>query len=78
MLLDLRHEECPVPTMKTLKALGQMSGSADGLTVVLDDAVCAADIPHHARRMGYQAETRLTGPSEWTIELVPGRKPESR
>lgn len=75
MHLDLRREECPVPTVKTVEALKSLRQAQEEVTVVLTDAVCAEDIPYQARRLGYQTETELTGDSEWTIHLVPARKP---
>lgn len=69
--LDLRGEECPVPTQRTVAALRDARGGERALVVVTDDAVCATDIPYEARRLGYAARTEVTAASEWTITLVP-------
>ncbi len=75
MFLDLRHEECPIPTVKTVDALKKLRRTApEEVTVVLDDAACAADIPYQAGRLGYVSETKVTGDSEWTIRLVPTQR----
>jgi TusA-related sulfurtransferase len=68
--LDLRGAECPLPTQRTVVALREAPGRQGALVVVTDDAVCAADIPYQARRLGYVARTEVTGISEWTITLV--------
>ena len=71
MELDLRGEECPIPTIKAVEAMKRLRGAPEALVVIVDDATCAADIPHQAGRSGYRARTRETGPSEWTITLEP-------
>lgn len=72
--LDLRGEECPVPTRKTIDALRGARARDEELVVVTDDAICAADIPYEAGRLGYAARTVLTAASEWTITLTPPRR----
>ncbi len=73
MELDLRGLECPIPTMDAIEALKGLKdkGSTEAVVVVLDDAVCAEDIPFQAGRLGYEATTEETGVSEWTIRLTP-------
>ena len=77
--MDLRGEECPVPTIKTVDAIKQLGRNEAGETVVvqLDDAVCASDIPYQAGTLGYSSKTIKTGDSEWEIILTPNasRKP---
>ncbi len=78
MRLDLRGEECPVPTLRTLAALRDARGGARQLVVVTDDAVCAADIPYAAGRLGYAARTEVTADSEWTITLHPASSGDAK
>ena len=77
--MDLRGEECPVPTIKTVDAIKRLGNNPAGETVVvqLDDAVCASDIPYQAGTLGYSSKTIKTGDSEWEIILTPNaaRKP---
>ena len=73
MHLDLRGPECPVPTIRTIDLLNSLKERQE-LVVVVDDAVCAADIPFQAGRTGYLASKEETGASEWTITLTPSRK----
>lgn len=71
MEIDLRGEECPLPTIKAVEAMKRLRGSGEELVVVVDDATCAADIPFQAGRAGFLATTEVTGDSEWTISLAP-------
>lgn len=73
MEIDARGLECPVPTQQAVAAMqsARASGKLETLVVQLDDAICAADIPHHARRLGFEARSeRMAGP-QWTITLRP-------
>ena len=72
MYLDLRGQECPVPTIKTVEAIKRLKENREGVVVVVDDATCAADIPFQAGQLGYVATREETGASEWTIRLEPG------
>jgi len=72
MELDLRGEECPIPTIKTMEILKQLDSKNEIVTVVVDDATCAEDIPYQAARLGYISETTVTAISEWTIKLRSG------
>lgn len=75
--LDLRGQECPVPTARTVAAL-RGADAPEALVVVLDDAICAADIPYHARRFGYDARTDVTAGAQWTITLTRAKKEARR
>lgn len=72
MFLDLRGEECPIPTVKSVEAIKGLNGSDETIVVVTDDAVCAEEIPYQAGQLGYIATSEETGTSEWTIRLEPG------
>lgn len=71
--IDARGLECPVPTQQAVDAmkLARESGTLATLVVQLDDAVCAADIPHHAQALGFDAETERANGPLWTITLRP-------
>ena len=73
MKLDARGEECPQPTERAVEAMRRLRerGQRETIVVITDDAVCAAEIPHQARAQGYEAASRSTGVSEWTITLRP-------
>jgi TusA-related sulfurtransferase len=72
MQIDARGLECPVPTARAVDAMrkARSQGLHEAIVVQTDDAVCAADIPHHARALGYIAESERAS-DEWTITLHP-------
>lgn len=76
--LDLRGEECPVPTLKAVAAMREARGRGEHIVVIVDDAICAADIPYEAGLLGYATRTELTADSLWTITITPGRTPGTR
>lgn len=73
MEIDARGLECPVPTQQAVEAMreARASGNLEVLVVQLDDAMCAADIPHHARALGFDAESERAKGPQWTITLRP-------
>ena len=72
MEMDLRGEECPLPTIKTIEAIKRLKEKGgETVTVMIDDAVCAADIPYQAGHLGYTVQSEVIGTSEWRITLTP-------
>jgi len=73
MEIDARGLECPVPTQQAVAAMkrARATGKLETLVVQLDDPVCAADIPHHARALGFDAESQREDGPLWTITLRP-------
>lgn len=73
MELDMRGEECPLPTVEAVRAMKQRraSGVRGPIVVITDDAVCAEEIRHQARMLGYAASSDATAPSVWRITLEP-------
>lgn len=51
--LDLRGLKCPLPTLKTRKALRTMT-EGERLTVLADDPMAAIDIPHFCNEAGHR------------------------
>lgn len=51
--LDLRGLKCPLPTLKTRKALRTMA-EGERLTVLADDPMAAIDIPHFCNEAGHR------------------------
>lgn len=49
--LDLRGLRCPLPVLKTRKALAAL-GDGDRLEVTTDDPLAAVDIPNLVREIG--------------------------
>ena len=71
--IDARGLECPIPTQRAVEAMkrARERGDLDALVVQTDDAICAADIPYHARSLGFEARSERTGKDVWTITLRP-------
>ena len=51
--LDLRGLRCPLPVLKTKKALAMLPAGAT-LTVLTDDPLASVDLPNLARETGEQ------------------------
>jgi TusA-related sulfurtransferase len=73
--IDLRGLECPVPTLKAVEAVKDAATRGQALTVLVDDAVCAEEIPTQVGRWRYRAAVRRSADSEWTIQLDPMKPP---
>lgn len=78
--IDARGLECPVPTQRAVEAMkrARERGDPDVLVVQTDDAVCAEDIPYHARSLGYDARSERTERDLWTITLRPATPQAAR
>lgn len=68
-LLDLRGLNCPLPVLRTRKALARMAPGSR-LVVSATDPMSAIDIPHHCREAGHRllATTREAGVLRFLIE----------
>lgn len=71
--IDARGLECPLPAQRAVDAMrhARAGGDAGPIVVRTDDATCAADIPSHARSLGYDAESSREPGDAWTIILRP-------
>lgn len=74
MKLDVRGQDCPYPTLKTVEALKRLRPSGETLVVLTDDPSCAESVPAQARRQGYEAEIEENSHTEWTITLTKATK----
>lgn len=70
MYLDLRGEECPIPTVKAIDGMNQAAPEEE-LIVLTDDPICAAEIPLQASHRGFSANSERREDSEWLITLTP-------
>ncbi len=70
--LDLSGLKCPLPALKTRKALQRLSGG-DRLTVICTDPLAAIDIPNLVRETGDVLEGQLTEGSRLVFHLVKAR-----
>ena len=69
--VDLRGLECPVPTLRAVEAVKRVRADGRAVTVLIDDPVCAEEIPVQAGRLAYAAHVERTADSEWSIRLEP-------
>lgn len=78
--IDARGLECPIPTQRAVEAMkrARERGDLDVLVVQTDDAICAEDIPYHARSLGYEASSERAGKDIWTITLRPTKLEAAR
>jgi tRNA 2-thiouridine synthesizing protein A len=59
MILDLRGLNCPLPALRTLKALRAIAPGAM-LIVECTDPMAAIDVPHCVSRNGHKLEDKST------------------
>jgi len=70
MEIDARGLECPLPTERAVAEMRRARASHldEEIVILTDDAVCADEIPHHARALGCDAGSHRAG-AGWKITL---------
>ena len=69
--LDLRRLNCPLPVLKTARALGAMAPGAR-LRVVATDPMAALDIPHFCNEKGHRLLSKATAGSDLVFLIERG------
>ena len=69
--LDLRGLACPLPVLKTRKALRLLAPGAR-LVVEASDPLAAIDIPHFCREDGHALLATARAPDGWTFLIERG------
>lgn len=71
-VLDLRGLACPLPVLKTRKALAALA-PGDRLEVAATDPMAAIDLPHHCSEAGHRllSSERTDGVLRFVIERGP-------
>ncbi|MGI5878834.1 MAG: sulfurtransferase TusA family protein [Christensenellales bacterium] len=64
--LDCLGEACPVPLMKTQKALEKLE-AGDVLIVQIDHSCAMKNVPEWARKQGYGVEIEEVDDGEWEV-----------
>ncbi len=74
--LDLRGLKCPLPVLRTRKALRRLA-SGERLAVLCTDPLAVIDIPHLARSEGFRIETQddVDGALRFVIVAVDAAAP---
>lgn len=62
--LDCLGEACPVPLIKTEKALEKLA-KGDILIVQIDHSCAMKNVPEWARKQGHNVEIEEVGDGEW-------------
>ena len=66
--LDLRGLKCPLPALRTRKALGALA-PGDVLVVQCTDPLAGIDIPHVARQSAALVDTTAHDVDVWTFRI---------
>lgn len=64
VMLDCLGEACPVPLIKTEKAIEKLD-KGDVLIVQIDHSCAMKNVPEWARKQGYNVEIEEVGDGEW-------------
>ena len=83
LVIDARGDACPLPVVKTLKALGTLAGPGEVETIV-DNQVAVQNLTRMAASKGCSFASEQTGEKEWhcvvtataAVEVAPG-EPEA-
>ncbi|ALN72400.1 sulfurtransferase TusA family protein [Aureimonas sp. AU20] len=75
--LDLRGLKCPLPALRTRKALSRRAPGSR-LSVLADDPLAPLDLAHLCRMEGHEAEPPVTlEGGGWRFEITKGERPAS-
>lgn len=66
VVLDCMGEACPVPLMKTEKAIAGLE-PGDVLIVQIDHSCAMKNVPEWARKQGYNVEVEEIDDGEWEV-----------
>ena len=66
--LDCMGEACPVPLIKTEKAMENLE-SGDVLIVMVDHSCAMKNVPEWARKQGHNVEIEEVDDGEWEIVI---------
>lgn len=71
--LDLRGLKCPMPVLRTRKALRELPAGGR-LVVACTDPLAAIDIPHLVREDGHRLESQNMASGVTTFHIVKGAR----
>lgn len=64
LVIDARGDACPIPVVKTLKALGALAGPGEVETIV-DNKVAVENLTRMASSKGCASAAEQTAEKEW-------------
>ena len=68
LVIDARGDACPIPVVKTLKALGTLGGPGVVETIV-DNKICVQNLTRMGENKGCAVATEQTGEKEWHVTV---------
>lgn len=69
LVIDARGDACPIPVVKTLKALGALGGPGEVETIV-DNAVAVENLTRMASSKGCTSASEQVADKEWHVHTV--------
>lgn len=66
--LDCMGEACPIPLIKTEKALEELE-VGDTLIVLIDHSCAMKNVPEWARKQGHEVELEEVDDGEWEVYI---------
>ncbi|MBN1624213.1 MAG: sulfurtransferase TusA family protein [Clostridia bacterium] len=66
--LDCMGEACPIPLIKTEKALEELE-VGDTLIVLVDHSCAMKNVPEWARKQGHEVELEEVDDGEWEVYI---------
>ena len=66
IVVDARGDACPIPVVKTLKALGALGGAGEVETIV-DNKIAVENLTRMAGSKGCTSASEQTGEKEWRV-----------
>jgi TusA-related sulfurtransferase len=68
IILDCMGEACPVPLIKTEKAMAKLE-AGDVIIVQVDHSCAMKNVPEWARKQNYNVEVEEVSDGEWEIVI---------
>ena len=69
LVVDARGDACPIPVVKTLKALGALGGAGTVETIV-DNRIAVENLTRMGENKGCTVTTDQTADKEWHVSVV--------
>lgn len=69
LVIDARGDACPIPVVKTLKALGALEGAGTVETIV-DNGIAVENLTRMGENKGCAVTTDQTADKEWHVSVV--------
>ncbi len=69
LVIDARGDACPIPVVKTLKALGALEGAGTVETIV-DNGIAVENLTRMGENKGCAVTTDQTADKEWHVSFV--------